>query len=88
MERRGLLDPDLARERRYTQLAWEEALAKQMRIEGWEIFSPTVVCDRIGIKNEKLFFIEFKKKGREKLRLGQERISQLVPEYYKIVVAE
>ena len=85
--KRGLIDPERCRKNRHAQLAWEESLAKGMRADDWEIFSPTVVCDRIGIKNGKLFFIEFKKKGHEKLRPGQKRVAELVPESYKIIVA-
>lgn len=71
---------------RLAQLSWEENIASQMRIQGWEIFSPTVVCDRVGVKDGKVFFVEFKSKKSRKLRPGQKRICALVPDMYRIVV--
>ena len=58
-------------------------MAENMRIDGWKIFSPTVVCDRIGIKDGKVFFVEFKKKGQQ-LRDGQKEIQSLMPNNYLI----
>jgi hypothetical protein len=78
----------LGRQFRLEQLDVEQAQARIMTKEGWEIFSPTVVCDRVGVKDGKVFFIDFKKQGREKLRPGQKRIQELLPEMYKIVVHE
>lgn len=71
---------------RRQQISLEEQQANQLRQQGWEVFSPTVVCDRIGVKNGKVFFIDFKKRGREKLRDGQQRIHDLLPEQYLVVV--
>jgi len=65
-------------------LAWEEGVAESLRNEGWQIFSPTVVCDRIGIKDGKVYFLEFKLPGQE-LRDGQKAIADLTPENYKII---
>ena len=58
----------------------EQDVASRMTKEGWEIFSPTVVCDRIGIKNGKVFFIEFKKPGQE-LTENQQKIKNLYRKY-------
>ena len=70
--------------RRHNQLKTEENLANELRKQGWEVFSPTVVCDRIGIKHNKVFFIEFKKEGQE-LKEGQRKIKNLMENNYKIV---
>jgi hypothetical protein len=75
--------PESQRKRRLAQLEHEESLAQQMRDEGWKVFSPTVVCDRVGIKDGKVFFIEFKKPGQE-LRDGQRQIQELIPDNYLI----
>lgn len=83
--RRGRINSESARANRYKQLAWEEAIAAEMRVDGWEIFSPTVVCDRVGVKDGKVFFLEFKPVNNQTLRPGQQRIADLVPEMYKIV---
>jgi hypothetical protein len=77
---------DAAKKMRRNQLDGEESVAASLRLEGWEVFSPTVVCDRIGIKDGKVFFLEFKPKGRESLRPGQKRIQECVPEMYEVVV--
>jgi hypothetical protein len=60
MAKRGMLNPSTQRTRRYAQLEIEESVAAGLRDQGWEIYSPTVVCDRIGIKDGKLFLLEFK----------------------------
>jgi len=88
MASRGMLDPQKSRERRLQQIALERAQAEILVQDGWEIFSPTVVCDRVGVKDGRIFFIDFKKRGREKLRSGQKRIRDLAPEMYKVVVHE
>ena len=84
--RRGRLNSAGARENRYKQIALEESMAESLRAEGWEVFSPTVVCDRVAVKDGKVFFIEFKPASNQTLRPGQARIAELVPEMYKVVV--
>jgi len=84
--RRGFGDSAASSVRRHKQLDLEEGMASDMRDEGWEIFSPTVVCDRVGVKDGKVFFIEFKPASNPRLRSGQKRIADLVPEMYKVVV--
>lgn len=74
---------EVQRRRRYRQMTMEENAANKLRKKGWEIFSPTVVCDRIGIKGNQVFFIEFKKPG-QNLRESQEKIKRLVNNYHVI----
>jgi hypothetical protein len=69
---------------RYNQMSYEEGMADDLRKDGWEIFSPTVVCDRIGIKDGKVVLIEFKKPGQE-LRESQQRVHDVDPDSYLIV---
>lgn len=83
--RRGRINSESARINRYKQLAWEENIAQEMRTDEWEVFSPTVVCDRVGIKDGKVFFLEFKPLADQRLRAGQQRIADLVPEMYRII---
>ena len=47
-------------------------------------YIPTAVCDRIGVKDEKVYFLEFKK-GNQVLRPGQKAIMDLVPQMYMII---
>lgn len=72
---------------RLAQMAHEKAQADEMVAEGYEVFTPTVVCDRIAIKDGKIYFVEFKRPGQE-LRAGQRRIQGLVPDRYIIRYAE
>jgi hypothetical protein len=65
------------------QLDEEVQMAKQMEQEGYQMFSPTVVCDRVAVKDGKVFFVEFKR-PKQKLRVGQQTIHDLVPEQYLI----
>lgn len=70
--------------RRLAQIAHEEAEAEKLRSQGYEVFSPTVVCDRIAIKDGKVYFVEFKKEG-QALRAGQQRVHDAMPDHYLIV---
>lgn len=79
----GFYSSEAQSRRRKAQLASEEAEADKMRVEGYEVYSPTVVCDRIAVKNGKVYFVDFKKPGQE-LRPGQQKIHDLVPEMYQI----
>jgi len=62
----------------------EQYVARQLVEKGWTIYSPTAVCDRIGVKDGKVYFLEFKK-GEQKLRPGQKAIMDLVPRMYIVV---
>lgn len=74
---------DLSRYRKY-QLEVEESLSNDLRLEGYEIFSPTVVCDRIAIKDGQLYFIDFKPNG-QSLRYAQQLVSDTTKDSYKVV---
>lgn len=69
--------------RRKDQIAHEVAMAKALEEDGFEVFSPTVVCDRVAIKDGKVYFVEFKKPG-QPLRSGQHKVHDAVPEQYLI----
>lgn len=84
--RRGFGDSARSKFLRRRQLDLEEEMAAQLRDEGWEVFSPTVVCDRVGVKDGKVFFIEFKPVSDPRLRPGQKRIADLVPDMYRVVL--
>lgn len=71
---------EVQRRRRYKQMQMEENASNRLREDGWKIFSPTVVCDRIGIKNNQVFLIEFKK-PEQKLTENQEEVKKLVNNY-------
>ena len=75
---------EIQRRRRMGQIAKEENMANDLRNKGYEVFSPTVVCDRVAIKDGIVYFIEFKKQG-QKLRSGQQKIHDLMPDNYIIL---
>lgn len=78
---RGFFDPIKQSKRRREQLRREERMATRLRHDGYEVYSPTVVCDRVAIRDGQVFFVEFKKAG-QKLRAGQQRVRDLVPARY------
>lgn len=73
----------VASQLRQEQLRHEEAEADRLRAEGFEVFSPTVVCDRIAVKDGKVYFVEFKRPG-QYLRPAQQKVSELVPDRYLV----
>ena len=75
---------EVQRRRRYKQMEMEENASKKLREEGLEVFSPTVVCDRVGIKDGKVLFIEYKKRG-QSLTPNQEKVQSLAKEQYLVV---
>ncbi|HYC26657.1 MAG TPA: hypothetical protein VEB67_01385 [Nitrososphaerales archaeon] len=77
-------DSESQRARRYAQMQHEEGIANELRGLGWIVFSPTVVCDRVGIKEGKVYFLEFKRPG-QSLRPAQQTIHDHVPHMYEIV---
>lgn len=83
LRKRGHFSSEAQSKRRVAQIAAEVAMAKKLEDEGFEVFSPTVVCDRIAVKDGKVLFVEFKKPGQE-LRPGQQKIHDLVPSMYLI----
>jgi Holliday junction resolvase len=84
LKAKGHFSSEAQSKRRRNQIAAEVDQAKQLEAEGYEVFSPTVVCDRVAVKDGKVFFVEFKKNRKQKLRPGQSRIHKLVPEMYLI----
>jgi len=71
---------EVQRRRRYKQMQMEEEAVIKLKKKGWDVFSPTVVCDKIAIKNNQVFIIEFKKPG-QNLTENQEKIKNLVDNY-------
>lgn len=83
----GFFSSENQSRRRKNQMIVEESMANKLRNEGYKIFSPTVVCDRIAVKDNKVYFVEFKKSG-QKLREGQQIIHDLVKEMYLVVYSK
>lgn len=81
---RANADGSLQSKKRRNQIDHEEREAQKLRDYGYEVYSPTVVCDRVAVKDGKVFFIEFKKPG-QGLRPGQKLVSELVPDMYVVV---
>lgn len=79
----GFFSSENQSRRRKDQLATEQRMSDEMVEDGYQIFSPTVVCDRIAVKDGKVFFVEFKKEG-QLLRESQQLIHDLVPDNYII----
>lgn len=70
-----------------SNLIWERAVAAKMELDGWTMFTPSSCCDRIGIKDGQVFFVEFKPVGRTKLREFQKLVRDHVPHMYRVVVS-
>jgi|ERR1700744_3569084 len=66
---------------------WEQAVGAELEKDGWEIFRPMSCCDRIGVKDGHLFFLEFKPKGQTALRKYQQLVRDTVPHMYQVVVS-
>lgn len=79
----GFYSSENQSKRRLNQIKTEVGMAEDLVAEGYEVFSPTVVCDRVAIKDGKVYFVEFKKTGQE-LRPGQQKIFDLMPDSYII----
>jgi hypothetical protein len=75
--------PEAQRRRSYRRMEIENNESDKLRKNGWVIYYPTTVCDRIGVKNNKVYFLEFKRKGQD-LREGQKAISELTKGRYRI----
>jgi hypothetical protein len=67
---------------------WEQAIAAHMEADGWQIFRPMSCCDRLGVKDGQLFFLEFKPKENPQLRTYQKIVQKLVPHMYRVVVGK
>lgn len=87
LRKAGLLASDVCRRQRFAQLEHEEAEAAKLALAGYTVLSPTAVCDRIAVKDGKVFFVEFKFIG-QRLRYGQKIVQALVPEAYMVRYAE
>jgi hypothetical protein len=65
---------------------WEHNVSLQMERNGWKIFRPASCCDRLGMKDGQLFFLEFKPQGRTHLREYQKLVRDAVPHMYRVIV--
>ena len=53
--------PEAQRRRNSQRMVHEEGEANRLREQGFQVFSPTVVCDRVAIRDGVVYFVEFKK---------------------------
>ncbi len=77
-------DYEAQRRAAYRRIEIEEQMAQDLTKDGWTVYFPTTVCDRIGVRDGEVYFIEFKK-GTQLLRPGQQAIHDLVPRMYKVI---
>jgi hypothetical protein len=80
----GHFSSEAQSKRRKDQIATETSMAVQMEAEGFKMYPPSVVCDRVAVKDGKVFFVEFKKHSGQRLRPGQQNVRDLAPEMYLI----
>jgi hypothetical protein len=83
----GFYSSEAQSRRRLAQLNNEQKMAADLEMQGFQVFSPTVVCDRVAVKDGKVFFVEFKKRG-QALRAGQQIVCNLMPENYLVRYAD
>jgi len=86
-EKRGFFSSANQSRRRKGHILVEAAMQEELRLRGYEVFAPTVVCDAVVVKDGKVFFAEFKSRG-QKLRPGQQRISDVAPKSYLVFYEE
>ena len=63
---------------------YERALSEKLVGEGYEVFSPWSACDRVALKDGKVFFVEFKKPQQE-LSPIQQRVHDALPDNYLVL---
>ena len=61
---------------------YENKIAKTIVAD--KIYKPSEVCDRIVVRNSKIYFVEIKRKG-QRLRKKQEEFSKIVGKQYEII---
>ena len=66
------------------RLTTEKSLSDALCLAGYDVMCPSVACDRIAVKDGKVYFVEFKKQG-QSLREGQKKIQALLPDNYLII---
>jgi hypothetical protein len=64
-----------------SRTASEAAVAAAMAAEGYVVFAPTAVCDRIAVKDGVVYLVEFKKHG-QKLRPAQKVVADVLGARY------
>ena len=62
----------------------EKELVCEMEKEGYELLMPWATCDRIAIKDGKVYFVEFKPANDPTLRVGQQKVSDVAGDQYII----
>lgn len=68
----------------HARITYERQTAEKLKADGFEVLWPASVCDRICIKDGKLFFVEFKK-PKQRLRREQQIVRDLLPDQYIVV---
>jgi glutamine amidotransferase-like uncharacterized protein len=79
------LHPNLQSEVGKKSRLYENETAKT--IQANKIYLPCEVCDRIVVRNGKIFFVEIKHKG-ENLRPKQSEFQQIAKDQYEIMYGE
>lgn len=59
----------------------ERRAAESLRAEGFQVYVPNAVCDRVAIKDGKVYFVEFKRRGQQLLP-AQQLVRNMSPENY------
>lgn len=70
-----------------TRIAWERREAARLVDDGYQVFSPYAVCDRVAVKDGKVFLVEFKQ-PRQKLLPAQQLVKDLLPENYVVIFSK
>lgn len=82
-EGRSGLTSETGRRGAKSRIKSERLCASRLEKEGYVVFAPYAVCDRIAIKNGKVFFVEFKPCG-QSLRLAQQTVRDANPSQYLV----
>src|SRR6266571_3099257 len=86
-----LANPDIRARRLAAQIVatqrfheQEEAVADELRQQGYVVYMPNAVCDRVVFKDGKVLFVECKRLG-EHLRPGQDALRSALPEHFIVM---
>lgn len=80
-ERTAELKSAIGRKGATERMKKEWSASDAMRREGYEVFEPYAVCDRVAVKDGKAYFVEFKYEG-QSLRPAQQKVRDAAKEGY------
>ena len=69
------------------RIEWEQVESEKLVASGYDVFMPHAVCDRVAVKDGRVYFVEFKQHG-QVLRPAQQRVADVAGSSYLTVYSE